>query len=49
MNDFGTFIKLPMNVGDLGNFIVAKGLKRLPKVKKIANSGHTAGMVRGYF
>ena len=29
--------KLPKNVGDLG-----KGFKKLPKVQKIANSGHTA-------
>ena len=28
--------KLPKNVGDLG-----KGFKKLPKVQKIANSGHT--------
>ena len=26
---------------DLGKLIVAKGLKKLPKVKKIAQSGHT--------
>ena len=34
--------KLPTNVGDLGKLIVAKGFKKLPKVQKIANSGHTA-------
>ena len=34
--------KLPKNVGDLGKLIVAKGFKKLPKVQKIANSGHTA-------
>ena len=34
--------KLPKNVGDLGKLIVAKGLKKLPKVKKITQSGHTA-------
>ena len=34
--------KLPKNVEDLGKLIVAKGLKNLPKVKKIAQSGHTA-------
>ena len=34
--------KLPKNVGDLGKLIVAKGLKKLPKVQKIAQSGHTA-------
>ena len=33
--------KLPKNVEDLGKLIVAKGFKKLPKVKKIANSGHT--------
>ena len=33
--------KLPKNVGDLGKLIVAKGFKKLPKVQKIANSGHT--------
>ena len=34
--------KLPKNVGDLGKVIVTKGFKKLPKVQKIANSGHTA-------
>ena len=34
--------KLPKNVGDLGKLIVAKGFKKLPKVLKIAQSGHTA-------
>ena len=34
-------LKLPKNVGDLGKFIVAKGFKKLPKLQKIANSGHT--------
>ena len=33
--------KLPQNVGDLGKLIVAKGFKKLPKVKKIAQSSHT--------
>ena len=37
--------KLPNNVGDLGKLIVVKGLKKLLKVKKIAQSGHTGGMV----
>ena len=36
---------LPKNVGDLGKdlgkLIVAKGFKKLPKVQKIAKSGHT--------
>ena len=30
-----------MNVGDLGKLIVAKGFKKLPKVRKIAQYGHT--------
>ena len=30
-----------MNVGDLGKLIVAKGFKKLPKVQKITQSGHT--------
>ena len=33
--------KLPTNVGDLGKLIVAKDFKKLPKVQKIAQSGHT--------
>ena len=33
--------KLLKNVGDLGKLIVAKGFKKLRKVQKIANSGHT--------
>ena len=33
--------KLPKNVGDLGKLIVAKCFKKLPKVQKIAQSGHT--------
>ena len=28
-------------MGDLGKLIVAKGFKKLPKVQKIAKSGHT--------
>ena len=35
--------KLSKNVEDLGKLIVAKGLKKLPKVQKIAKSGHTGG------
>ena len=34
-------------LGDLGKIIVAKGFKRLPKVQKIARSGHT-GCVRHF-
>ena len=33
------------NVGDLGKLIVAKGFKKLPKVQKIAKSGHTAANI----
>ena len=33
--------KLPNNVGDLAKLMVAKGFKKLPKVQKIAKSGHT--------
>ena len=33
--------KLPKNVRDLGKTIVAKGFEKLPKVQKIAQSGHT--------
>ena len=33
--------KLPKNGGDLDKLIVAKGFKKLPKVQKIARSGHT--------
>ena len=33
--------KLPKIVGDLGKLIIAKGFKKLPKVQKIAQSGHT--------
>ena len=34
--------KLPKNVRDLDRLIVSKGFKNLPKVQKIAQSGHTA-------
>ena len=33
---------LPRSVGDLDKLIAAKGFKKLPKVQKIAKSGHTA-------
>ena len=33
--------QLPKDVGDLGKLIVAKDFKILPKVQKIAQSGHT--------
>ena len=38
-----TLQKLPKNVEDSDKLIVAKGLKKLPKVQKIAQSGHTGG------
>ena len=37
--------KLPENVEDLGKLIVAKGHKKLPKVQKIAQSGHTGRQI----
>ena len=33
MMDFDTFTKIATNVGDLGNLIVAKDFKNLPKVQ----------------
>ena len=36
-----TFQKLLNIVGNLGKIIVATGFKRLPKVQKFAQSGHT--------
>ena len=33
--------KMPNNVGNLGKIIVATGFEWLPKVQKIAQSGHT--------
>ena len=33
--------KLPKNVGDLGKLIVTQAFEKLPKVQKIAQSGHT--------
>ena len=33
--------KLPTDVDDLGKTIVANGFEKLPKVQKIAQSGHT--------
>ena len=32
-------------LGDLGKLIVAKGFKNLPKVQKIARSGHTGSEI----
>ena len=37
---------LPKNVGDLGKLVVAKGFKKLPKVQKIAKSGHTEFVIK---
>ena len=34
--------KMPDDVGDLGKIIVATSFEWLPKVQKIAQSGHTA-------
>ena len=36
--------KLPKNVEDLGKSIVAEGFKKIPKVQKIARSGHSGSM-----
>ena len=36
--------KLPNNVGKLGKIIVATGFEWLPKVQKLAQSGHTVPM-----
>ena len=43
MNHFDTFTKIAKECGDLGKLLVAKGYKKLPKVQKIAQSGHTIG------
>ena len=37
--------KLAKNGEDWGKLIVAKGIKKLPKVQNIAQSGHTAHRV----
>ena len=41
MIDFDTFTKMLKTVEDLSKIIVAKAFKKLPKVQKIAKSGHT--------
>ena len=42
MIDFNTFYKNCLRMlGDLGKLIVVKDFKKLPKVQKIARSGHT--------
>ena len=38
--------KLPKNVEDLGKSIVAEGFKKIPKVQKIARSGHSGTNVQ---
>ena len=38
--------KLPSNVGDLCKIIVATGFEWLPKVQKIAQSGHTESKLK---
>ena len=41
--------KFPNNEGNLGKIIVATGFEWLPKVQKIAQSGHTDSNCCGYF
>ena len=41
MNSLEKLQKLPNNVRDLGKIIVATSFEWLPKVQKIAKSGHT--------
>ena len=41
MIDLDTFTKMPKNVEDFGKLIVPTGFEKLPKVQKIAQSGHT--------
>ena len=45
MIDFDTFTKIATYRGILGQLIVAKGFKKLPKDQKIAQSGHTIAIV----
>ena len=40
--------KLPKNEGNLGKLIVAKCFELLPKVQKIAQSGHTVDPASGH-
>ena len=47
MNDFDIFTKIASNVGDLSKIIVAASFEWLPKVQKIAQSGHTGWSHRG--
>ena len=41
MIDFDTFTTIATYCGILGQLIVAKGFKKLPKDQKFAQSGHT--------
>ena len=41
--------QLPKNGENWGKLIVAKGFKKLPKVQKIARSGHTAYILLALF
>ena len=41
-----TLQKLSNNIGNLGKIIFATGFEWLPKVQKIAQSGHAAPSVR---
>ena len=46
---FGTFTKLPKNVGDLGKIIVAKGFEWLPKGKKCPIWSHWSQDKRSFY
>ena len=48
MNDFDTLQKMPNNVGELGKIIVDISFVCLPKVQKIAKSGHTGHNSKGW-
>ena len=48
MNGFDTFTKIADNVANLGKIIVATSFEWLPKVQKIAQSGHTADNLQLY-
>ena len=45
----GPLRKLANNVGNMGKIIVATGFEWLPKVQKIAQSGHTGSILSGLF
>ena len=50
MIDIDTFLKkLPKNVGELGKLIAAKGFEKLPKIRKIMQSGHTVPILTFLF